>query len=264
MPRNEWFMWSDFIGLFVATGYVKDEMAQSLLLVGEPGTGKSALLSRFYEAPSVMLAMDATAEGLKQQAIPRAITGNKRHLLLPEMYKLMQRRGPTAENTIGVLTLLMSGELHVTYIGKDQMDKFPKLFQMGVIGAMPTKVFHDWSQTINNTGLLSRMVPIEFTLHPAMIAQVRVAIAMRDRRLLEPVRFPWPDQPVDVHYSGVKVAEAVLSLARKVGEDNRMVNLLVSLTRAACLLEREQRCTPRHVELVAQFAPLFRSGRQQS
>ncbi len=262
MARNEWAVWSDFIGLFLATGFVEGELAQSLLLVGDPGEGKSAMLRRFHHVPSVVVAMDATAEGLKQQVFPRVSKQNKRHLLLPEMYKLMQRRGPTADNTIGVLTLAMSGEMHDSFIGDRQHDAFPKGFQLGVIGAMPTKTFQDWRQTITNTGLLSRMIPVRFGFSDAMRYQILTAIATQDEHYLRPVGFKWPDRPVAITYSGLKVGPQVLRLAEELDDGTgkpRFMRLLVSLVKAAALLEGDHTVTARHIELVRQFTPILQS-----
>lgn len=258
----EWRKWSDFVGLFIATGYVKGSMAQSLLLIAEPGSGKSALLSRFFLVPSVVVAMDATAEGLKQQVFPRAISERRRHLLLPEMYKLMQRRGPVADNTIGVLTQAMSGEMHDSFIGKDQRDQFPEEFQLGVIGAMPTKIFSDWSQTINNTGLLSRMYPVEMRFSPTLIRAIQVAIATEDQRMLAPVRFRWPDSPVSIAYPE-KIGGEVLRLAERItpSTPNRFLKLLVNMVKAAAMLEGDSTCTRRHVELVSRFAGILRGDK---
>lgn len=260
MARHEWAYWSDFVGLFIATGYVKGELAQSLLLVGDPGVGKSTLLSRFYKTPSVIVAMDATAEGLKQQVFRRAISEQRRHLMLPEMYKLMQRRGPTADNTVGVLTLAMSGEMHDSYIGDKQMDEFPKGFQLGVIGAMPTRIYKDWRQTINNTGLLSRMLPVKFGFSPAMQSEILRAISVQDGRYVSPVTFPWPDRQLDIHYSGDRIGPRVLALAMELGEGEgqpRFLRLLVSLVKAAAVLERKEQVLAEHVELVRQFKRIF-------
>lgn len=261
MIRNEWALWSDFIGLFVATGFVQGELAQSVLLVGPPGEGKSALLGRFHSVPSVMYAMDATAEGLKQQVFRRAIKEKKRHLILPEMFKLMQRRGPTADNTIGVLTLAMSGEMLDSYIGDKQMDEYPKGFQLGVIGAMPTRVFADWKQTINNTGLLSRMVPVPFGFSDDMRQRILRAIAAEDKRLLQPVRHVWPSSPVAIKYDGGRIGPHVLRLSDEIeeGGGQRLTKLIVSLVKAAALLERDDVVQLKHVEMVRQFAGILRN-----
>ena len=268
MPRNEWHAWSDFIGLFVATGYLRGELAQSLLLVGDPGEGKSAILHRFFEVPSIIVAMDATAEGLKQQVFRRAIKERKRHLLLPEMYKLMQRRGPTADNTIGILTLAMSGEMLDSYIGALQMDEFPKDFQLGVLGAMPSKIFEDWRATINNTGLLSRMHPVQFRLSAELRERIRQAIAKRDKVMLAPVRFPWPSEQVDIKYphhlssSVIRMADEVVREAT--GQHNRLIDLLVCLVKSAALLEGDDVCKEKHVDMVSQFVPMLRGDKPKS
>lgn len=264
MHNTEWRNWTDFIGLVLATGYVKGGRAESVLLVGDPGSGKSALLERFQEVPSTMFATDATADGIKRHLIPEAITKRARHLVLPEMYKLMQRRGATADHTIGILTLMMSGEMRKAYIGKELPEEFPDTFQMGIVAAMPTRVFADWQQTINNTGLLSRMMPLLFQLSPEQRKEIETAIARQDRYLLRPVTYNWPTDPVEVHWNP-RLAPMVMKLAddiRNVGEQrNRLIQMLVSLTQGACLLEREQRTTPKHVDLVRHYLPLIQLAR---
>lgn len=263
MARNEWAYWSDFVGMFMATGFIKGELAQSLLLVGEPGTGKSTMIERFHNVSTAIVAMDATAEGLKQQVFKRAIREHKRHLLLPEMFKLMQRRGPTADNTVGVLTLAMSGEMYDSFIGDKQADEFPRDFQLGIIGAMPSKVFKDWQQTINNTGLLSRMVAVKFGFSPEMQTKILAAIAAQDNRYTSPVSFPWPDHAINVGYSGTRIGPHVLRLAGELGDRQgkpRFTRLLVSLVKAVAILEQKDHVLPGHIGGVEQFGKILRSA----
>ena len=260
MQNTEWRKWTDFIGLVLATGYVKGGTAESIMLVGDPGSGKSALLERFAEVPSVMVATDATSDGIKRHIIPDAIRRRARHLMLPEMYKLMQRRGATADNTIGILTLMMSGEMRKAYIGRDEPEEFPADFQMGVVAAMPSRVFADWNISINNTGLLSRMMPIAFTLSPEQRASIELAIARQDATLLRPVCYQWPDRPVEVQWND-RLAGLVMRLADDIRSSNeqrnRLIQMLVSLAQGATILEREHRTTPRHLDMVRSFLPLI-------
>jgi len=260
--RNEWRRWSDLVGLFVATGFVEGELAQSLLLVGDPGEGKSALLARFFSVRPIKVAMDATSDGLKKHVFPAMIKTGQRHLMLPEMYKLMQRRGPTADNTIGVLTLAMSGEMHDSFIGDTLPQEFEKGFQIGVLGAMPTKIFQDWRQTIGNTGLLSRMMPVHFKLSTPMRTEIQIAIAMQDRRFLSPVSYVWPERSMPIEYKGQRLAETILRVAKEIDnsdeQKNRLIRLVVSLSKGAALLDRDSSVTLTHIEKVREFVPLFR------
>lgn len=191
-PNREWERLTWLVGLHVATGYLEGEIPKSLLLVGDPGVGKSATLDRFASVPTVRTLADITSDPLRKKVIPEAVRDGVRHLLFPEMIKIFQRNQNTTANTVGVLTLGMSGELHEAFVGADDPVPVPPGWSIGLIGAMTTKIFNDWHQTIMNNGLLSRMIPCHVRFSEATRREIEQAIISGDKSMVSRVRWDIP------------------------------------------------------------------------
>jgi len=186
-PNSEWERLTWLVGLHVATGYLADETPKSLLLIGDPGVGKSATLARFADVPTVRTLADITSDPLRKKIIPEAVRQEHRHLIFPEMIKVFQRNQNTTANTVGVLTLAMSGELFDAYVGTDDPIQVPPGWSIGLIGAMTTKIFSDWHQTIMNNGLLSRMTPCHVRFSARTRREIEQAIIAGNMTMVSPV-----------------------------------------------------------------------------
>lgn len=245
-PNSEWEKLTWLVGLHVATGYLGDELPKSLLLVGDPGVGKSATLDRFASVPTVRTLADITSDPLRKKIIPDAVRDGIRHLLFPEMIKLFQRNQSTTANTVGVLTLGMSGELHDAYVGADDPIHVPPGWSIGVIGAMTTKIFNDWHQTIMNNGLLSRMMPCHVRFTDKTRREIEQAIISGDKRMTSRVHWAIPPGQHRVEF-GHHMQDTALDMVDAIrpakkgnvagNSRNRLVSSVRAYLKASALLD---------------------------
>ena len=66
MPMlTQWESEKRLTGMLIATGLLKGEQAQSLLLIGPPGQGKTSMIRCFEQLPNVRLVSDLTSFGVR-------------------------------------------------------------------------------------------------------------------------------------------------------------------------------------------------------
>lgn len=263
---SEWDLLTRFVGLFASTALVKGQQAQSLLLVGSPGVGKSEMIERFIYMPNAISVMDLTFDGMRKQLFPRMIREGRRVILYPELYKMFQRKDSTASNALGLLTQAMSGELRDMYIGNEQVNSGElRSLQVAIIGGMPTPIWNQLSRMVLVTGLRDRMAVLPMAFSQEQTIAQELAISLGNGKMLLPVRWRWPEQPVDVQYDGQRWHKHVLSLADMIqvgGNRNRLIVMLVGLLRAAAMLNGRQVVTGDELRLLeTYFLPLLRALR---
>lgn len=257
--RSDWDRWTYVVGLYVATGYVKGEAAQSLMLVGPPGSGKSTMVRRFRLVQSTREITDITADPLRRVIFAEAHTKGLRHLLFPEFHKCFQRKPDTVQNMVGYLTGAMSGELANSYIGIEHL-AYPDV-QLGLVGAMVPDVFYSWSRSLLAQGVLDRMTVMEFTLpKKELVAIERVILSGNGVPAIQPVAWPY-QLPVEVEYQpDAAFLEALtewLDKVRRKGNRNRLANQVRVLLKAAALLNNRLKVTLDDLETLYALQSLF-------
>ena len=184
-----WIIWCA-----LATGYLDDEPPVSMLLLGSPGSGKSTLMSRWSEDASLLTYSDFTSDSLRHSILPKMAQENRRHLFLPEFFKLFQRAQSSVANLTGVLSAAMSGELHQVMQGEREMEKLPIGFRIGVVGAMTDKVYREWARDLANTGMLDRFFVMSLEVSRELREQMLYSAAMSDRSMLSKLYLPIHDK----------------------------------------------------------------------
>ena len=259
---EEWDAYTRFLGLFVASGYVKNAKPLSLLLVGEPGVGKSQLLERFNRVPIVVQVMDLTSDGMKHKLFPAMVRDGKRIILYPDFAKMFQRNLSTAENALGLITQAMSGELHEMYVGNTEMIRF-KGFCIGLLAAMPTQVYYNWRRTAVSTGIQDRFAVVPVSFSPEQKASIERSVAADDPTMTTHVPWTWPTGQLHVDFDK-KLAPKILQLADEVqpaGERNRLIGRLKVMHLAAAILNGNDHVGKWELEQVRDFLPLLKAMR---
>ncbi len=262
MQTEEWETYTRFLGLFIASGYVKNATPLSLLLVGEPGVGKSQLIDRFSHVPITCRVMDLTSDGMKHRLFPRMVSSGKRIILFPDFAKMFQRNLSTAENALGVITQAMSGELHEMFVGNEESVTF-KDFQIGLIGAMPAQVYYQWKRMAISTGIQDRFTVLPVSFSPEQKAAIEYAIAVDDTSMTCHVPWKWPSHPVVIRKPS-NLGPQILQLADEIqpaGGRNRLVARLKVLHQCAALLNGNEYAGRLEVEQVRDFLPLLKAMR---
>lgn len=258
--RSGWDRWTYVVGLFVATGYVKDEPAQSLMLVGPPGGGKSTMVRRFRLVGTTREISDITADPLRRVIFSDAATKGLKHLLFPEFHKCFQRKPDTVQNMVGYLTAAMSGELANNYIGLDHL-AYPDV-QLGIVAAMVPDVFHSWSRSMLSQGVLDRMTVMGFELPPKELTAIEHAILSGNGKLRDVSPVAWPYQvPVEIAYHPDKAfMEALmewLDAVRRKGNRSRLAGQIRVLLKASALLDNRTAVTLDDLDTLYALQPLF-------
>ncbi len=259
---SEWDRLTQLIGYYVLTGYVEGNHAQSVLLVGAPGAGKSSLVKRFHRSPRSTVVLDLTVDGLRRNLLPEAKKKGWRTVLMPEFYKPFQRQGPVAMNMVGLLTAVMSGEVERILIGPDGLEY--KDVQLGIVGAMTSQVYSEWSKTAAATGVLDRMSVLPITFSKRERVRIENQILNCDKRDLEPVKWDWPREPVAIKWDRALKKRLLLLCGQILTEDrNRLLDQLMSLSQAIALYDGKRRVMQKHVRELESYLDFLKNIKPQ-
>jgi len=250
-----------FLSLYVATGLVQNASAESLLLVGDPGTGKSEQLRRFSEEPSGVIVGDITVDGLREAMSDDTRPYPLRHIIMPEFGRIFGHRDDTVRAVTGLLTSLMTrdaGKELAGPMGKRRLD-FTGM-QVGVLAAMPTDVFNLHYKELLSTGFLSRFTILGVKRSAEERNRVMTNIFRGIRTDLRPFRCHLPLRPVVVRGGekfGTQLQDWVESWNPNARE--RLAGHIVSLLPAVALLSGRHQVLAQDVEVLKLFQHYFES-----
>lgn len=260
--QTEWDRLSELVGYYVLTGYIQNLDAQSVLLVGPPGSGKSSLVRRFAGAPRSKVVLDITVDGFRKSLLPEAKRKGHRTIIMPEFYKPFQRQGSTVMNMVGMLTAAMSGELDAMLIGPEAMQYDG--VQLGFIGAMTTQVYAEWSSTLAAAGILDRLAVLPITWSQAERIAIETKITREDRRDLRPMPWAFPKQLQVIRWTP-NLEKRLIELADQIlAEDrNRLIHQLIALSRAIALRDGDTRVMVKHVRKLHSYLDFLKHIKPQ-
>jgi hypothetical protein len=258
---TEWDSSSHFLAMFAATALLKDEQPQSLLLVGNPGEGKSALVQRFSHWPGHFAASDITSDGLR-----RVLESDDkfRMLLLDEMQRIFAHTFDTVQNVCGLLISLMSGNASKELVGPQGKGTRVDLTgrRIGIIAAMPNDVLQLRIRDLEATGMLSRFSFLSIKRSDYEKLRVRANIYQRNRTDLLP--YPIPPKMSREPQSVGATAEATRELEKWgsvvfANHDDRKHQMLTVLLRSVALLSGRSKAGMSDVRQLKVFEHHLRS-----
>lgn len=192
-----WHQLSWLIGVFSMTGrLVPERKPLSLLVIGEPGAGKTANMERFkpengdHTNSHMAFVTNATTMGLQtilKEKVSRGIT----HIMVPEFQTLLLKRGGVWETMLGTLLPAMEEGVGDVYVGPKQI-AFGGV-RLGMIAAMPTDAFFRHQPMLSETGLLSRMMRIRYDRGPGFVQAARHRMNAGDLSELTKIDVALPD-----------------------------------------------------------------------
>lgn len=261
MSLTPWETESVFLALYVATGLVEGADAESLLIVGPPGVGKSRLLMRFGDYSSILMVSDLTVSGLRDVAKSQR---NVRHLILPEFQRVFAHPKPTVASVCGLLTNLMTGDAGRELVGPDAAQRSDLSDrQIGLLAAMTTDVFRENAKDMTATGFMSRFTVIGMDRDEQERKRVMHNIFRRKLDDLRPFETPLPRNPIRIEGAEDLAAEVESWVSDwHNAPTERLSGHIMSLLSATALLRgRGQRTRVERTDLLflQQFTPYFQS-----
>lgn len=238
---------TELISLVLTTGAIQNGTPQSLLIVGDPGSGKTALVERFSDNddPSFngksKLIGNLSAWGLRnflKLEAPRGVT----HIIAPEFQTLFMRRSDTWAAVEGLLLQAMAEGVGDYYNGPEA-ETYNKA-RLGLVACMTRDSYMTVRSEFKKTGLSSRFLIVRWSRTHKQIEDAILKKSRGDFRQLEKVdlQLPTVRRVIDVSSS---VSEAIISYCRetRLDEFNRAFDRFVTLTKAAALRRRSRVAT---------------------
>lgn len=259
MPRlTPWESEARLIGLYMATGLLIGEQAQSILLVGPPGQGKTAMIRRFSQLPTAKMFSDLTSDGVR-----RAITEHVkvRHMLMPEFERLFSRDRNVSSQTANLLCNLMTGDAGVESVGFKTYDFTGR--QVGVIGAMTSEIYRLRTEQLKETGLLSRFTVVSIDRSDDERQRIIENILAENHGDLSFIM--WPQllesrRVTDPHRISRKMGPWIKQNT-KLSTDERFVSRLIVLLKACALLSGRDAVAEFDLDTLIRFTPFFTGAR---
>lgn len=251
--RFHWEALTLLVGAASVTGRLEAGRPQSLLIVGPPSSGKSALIER-YNAPDgvqinthMAFATSASQWGVRvllQNSVPR-IT----HLVVPEFQALTLRKSAVWDSFQGIMLPAMEEGVSDFYVGPKR-EQFHGA-RLGLIASIATKAYTDMHLALQASGFLSRMLVVYLNRTPQDALRARRLYNAGDHTELNKVYVPLPRGPIRVHLSP-RLADIIDEYAYGIapGEVHRVGNRFQSFARAIAYLDGKDEVRESHWEFI--------------
>lgn len=236
---SDWQRMTDLVSLVLTTGAIQNCTPQSLLIIGEPGSGKTALVERFSDEDDASfnghskLVGNLSAWGLRNFLKLEAQRGVT-HLIVPEFQTLFMRRQDTWASVEGLLLQAMAEGVGDIYNGPEA-ETYGKA-RLGVIACMTRDAYMSVRMDFRKTGLGSRFLIVRWTRTKRQIEDAIRRKAKGDLGQLAKVDLRLPDTK---RFIGIQpnVTELIIRYCREnfSAEMNRAYDRFVAMTRAAAL-----------------------------
>lgn len=202
---QRWNQLSEFIRIILWTGQVKTARPQSIILVSDPGHGKTELLHRFQGNAQATFWSDVTYRTILS-ILTEVVRGNVTHLFVTELQKVLNRRAAIAESTLTLLSQAM--EEGVQKIGFGPARKDLQGARLGLVAATTTTSVMRKPFMIRDLQLDSRAFFVDARGTTEEIREIRKRIIVNDTSALKPIVIKAPESPVNIivpHACGIIV-----------------------------------------------------------
>lgn len=258
--QARWHRLTTLVGYFALTGRVPPYKPQSLLLIGPPGVGKTALLERFRpvngESYNTSMAFASNLTGMGLQTILRdQVRRGVSHVVAPEFQTFLLKRAGVWETLLGLMLPAMDEGVDETYVGpKRQAYHHAKC---GMIAAMPTDAYNDYESMMADTGLKSRFQVIKLERSPEDVLAARQRANLGDLSDLMPVVLDAPAK-IEVGMStDVRLAVTEYAATLDAQNVNREANRLLALVQVIAYCHHARTVQLNHLYDLVDYADLW-------
>lgn len=203
-PRREWDRGTELLSLFAMTGFIESqdmkgkwrrERPQSVILVGDPSSGKTELIERFNHNTWLAYRSDITRRGL-DPILEDASHDRVTHLVMTEFQTVFLRKMSVAGNCLSTLGQAMEEGLGVENVGGREHDYGGA--RLGLVAGITNGSLDERRRYLRDMGLLARAAVLLWAPPDAEIKAVMDRIDHGDRRDLEKILLHRPDRPIRV------------------------------------------------------------------
>jgi hypothetical protein len=266
-PRREWDRGTELLALFSVSGFVESQDAkgvwrrerpQSVILVGEPSSGKTELIERFSRNPWLAYRSDITRRGL-DPILEDAKHDRATHLVMTEFQTVFMRKTSVAGNCLTTLGQAMEEGVGVDGVGGRMVDYGGA--RIGLIAGITNGSLEDRRRYLKDMGLLARAAVIPWAPPDAEIKAIMDAVDRGDRRDLEKITLARPDKPVRVQLP-LAMANALTKFAWEIlrGQGLRLQRRLHVLAMASAVLAGRSQVGPEEVHRILLFQDYWRKA----
>ena len=158
------------VNLALLTGRVKNGRPVSMLIISDPGSGKTQILELFMNLETVIWANDLSAKPIVTE-VARKIEEGKTHVIIPDLLKVLGHQKIVVKNTMTMLNALMEeGLKNVLFYGTQTEFKTP--VRCGVIAAITTGAFKARQEHWKSIGFVGRCLLASYKYSPETVRQV--------------------------------------------------------------------------------------------
>lgn len=201
--RREWDRGTELLVMFAMSGFLESqsngkwrrERPQSLVLVGDPASGKSELIERFNHNAWLAFRSDITRRGL-DPILEDASHDRVTHLVMTEFQTVFLRKMSVAGNCLSTLGQAMEEGLGVENVGGREHDYGGA--RIGLIAGITNGSLDERRRYLRDVGLLSRAAVLLWAPPDSEIKEIMDRADHGDRRDLEKITLHRPDRPVKV------------------------------------------------------------------
>lgn len=264
--RRAWQHLTWLVGVVSGTGRLYPHKPQSLLVIGPPGCGKTALLNRYAVDPTetagrnshLTFATTATSYGMLhilRERVPRGVT----HFVAPELQSLMRRKGALWDAWLGIMLPAMEeGIMDIHDASKRWRFHGERL---GLIAACADDAFDNSRAELAGTGFLSRVLLVHFNRSTADVVAARRALTAGDTTELLGVTCDYPAR-FKIGLSA-RLANVIDDYAAELTPDDvhRSANRFRALTQVVAFLDQKTEASRVHFDALRRAEYLWRQTR---
>lgn len=193
---TRWNQLTAFIEILSWTGYAKNGRPQSIVMLSDPGEGKTELLERFRPNPHLAFYSDATYRTVLT-VLKDAMHHKRTHLVVTELQKLIARRKDVSASALTII--LQAMEEGVYRVGFGPYEEDFQGARMGLLGATTLYSLHKNPFMVADLAMDSRAYFVDARGTKEEQHEIEKRIANGDRRALKPVILrDVPAKPIDV------------------------------------------------------------------